>query len=243
MEKKTERLIRMAALVLCAVVAVVVLVRTWKDLTAPKTPASSQSSGTGSIEEEAKDGMWVEETELEAEENITLSIMEAVLGKAQQKKDLVVFEQKVSDIIKVTDDGKLPFKLSSKYQYIKYSGTASYTVDLSGIDAEHLKIDETTKTLTIYIPHSVQSLDINEEETQADDTENVGIFSIGDLKMTEEARMEVIADVKQNMEKKLKAENVLAVADRMAKMSVWEIYQPVVSGVSPDYTVVVEFLS
>ncbi|MBE5997894.1 MAG: DUF4230 domain-containing protein [Lachnospiraceae bacterium] len=243
MDKKTERIIRAAALVICAVALLAILIHAWKALTSPKTPAASGSASSGTVEAEAQDGMWVEETELETEEDITLSIMEAVLGKAQQRKNLIVFEQSISDIIKVTDEGSLPWGLTSKYQYIKYSGTATYTVDLRGINEEHLSVNENTKTLTIYIPHTEQNLDINEEETQADETENVGIFSIGDLKLTEEARSEVIEDVRQNMEQKLKAEKAAANADRMAKLSVWEIYQPVVTSVSPEYTVVVEFLS
>ena len=243
MEKKTERIIKAAALAVCAVLLLAILIHAWKALTAPKTLPSAESSSSGSIEAEAGDSMWVEESELEADEDITLSIKEAVLGKAQQKKDLIVLEQSVSDIIKVTDDGNLPWKLSRKYQYIKYSGTATYTVDLSGISEETLSVSEVTKTLTIYIPHVKQDLEINEEETQADETQNVGIFSIGDLEMTVDAQKEVTEKVRQNMEQKLKAEKAAANADRMAKLSVWEIYQPVVTSVSPEYTVVVEFLS
>ena len=241
MEKKTERIVKAAALAVCAVALVLILIHAWKALTGPREAASSGSAASGTVAAEASGGMWVEEKELEEEEDITLSLMEAVLGNAQQRKDLIVFEQSLSDIIKVTDAGKLPWGLSSKYQYIKYSGTATYTVDLSGIDAAHLFVNEMDKTLTIRIPHAVQSLDINEDETQTDATENTGIFSIGDLKMTEDARAEVIANVKSSMEQKLRESRVLDNADRMAKLSVWEIYQPVVTKVSPEYAVVVEF--
>ena len=43
------------------------------------------------------------------------------------------------------------------------------------------------------------------------------------------------------MEKTLADEKVIEIADRMAKLSVWEIYQPVVTKVDPAYTVAVEF--
>ncbi|MBQ9062172.1 MAG: DUF4230 domain-containing protein [Eubacterium sp.] len=240
MNKRRERIITAAALAVGAILIAVILFHAWKALTRPAESAAKQE--TGSIEAEAGDDIWVEETQLETNQNLTLSLKAAVLGTALQKKELVVFEQHLSDIIKVTDDGKLPFNLSAKYQYIKYSGTATYTVDLSGINDDTLRVDEDTKTLTIYIPHAVENLEINEEETQADDTENVGIFSIGDLRQTEQERTEVIADVKQNMEQKLKDDKIIENADRMAKLSVWEIYQPIVSKVSPEYTVVVEFL-
>ena len=235
-----ERRIRAAALAAAAVVIIIILVHAWKALTLPKTEPQDNS---GAIAEEAAEGIWVEETELDSNKNITLSLQEAILGAGEQMKNLEVFKQNVSDIIKVTDAGKLPFNLGAKYRYIKYSGTAIYTVDLSGIDSDHLKVDEEAKTITIYIPHAVENLSINEDETQADETENTGIFSIGDLKQTEEERNEVIARVKNNMRQKLADENVSELADRMAKMSVWEIYQPVVTGVSPEYSVVTEFVS
>ena len=74
-----------------------------------------------------------------------------------------------------------------------------------------------------------------------DETEKIGLFSIGDLKLSEEERSEVIAEVKSNMEQKLKKNKVQENAERMAILSVWEIYQPVVTKVDPTYTVITEF--
>lgn len=208
----------------------------WQVITTPKSGEQEDHS----IEEKSDD-IWLEQKPLDSNENITLSLKEAVLGKAEQQKKLQVFTQEVSDVTKITDEGWGFFKWGRKYQYVKYSGTATYTVDLSNMDENHLVINPDDRTLTILIPHVVEKLDINENETQADDTENVGIFSIGDLKLSEEERKEVISRVKATMEQKLKDEKSSENADRMAKLSVWEIYQPVVSKVSPDYTVVVEF--
>lgn len=241
MNMRYEQILRKAAPAVGLIVIIGILLHAWTLLTREPEPAAS--GNPGEIEAEAAGGIWVEESELEANPGLTLSIKEAVLGASSQKKDLEVFEQHVSDIIKVTDEGRLPFNLSAKYQYIKYSGTAIYTVDLSEIDDEHLLVDEDEKTVTIRIPHAEERLNINEDETQADDTEKIGIFSIGDLKQSEAERAEVIAKVKNNMKTKLDEQNVIETADRMAKLSVWEIYQPVVTKVSPEYTVVTEFTS
>ena len=240
MKKRNERLITAAAIAIAGILILIIMIHAVRTLTRPAESAPDQKAGT--IEAEAGDDIWVEESKLESDKNLTLSLKEAVLGASLQQKKLVVFEQKISDIQRIKDDGKLPFNLSAKYQYIKYSGTASYTVDLSGLNDERLQIDETEKTLTIYIPHVEEDLNINEDKTTFDETENVGIFSMGDVKLTEAARAEVIAAVKQNMEQKLAEDKVIDNADRMAKLSVWEIYQPVVTKISPDYTVVVEFL-
>ena len=232
-----ERMIRLTAVIVGAIVVILILIHAWKVFSEP-----SERNGKGEIETEAADDIWVDVVELGSNDDITVSLKEAVLGVAGQQKKLVVFEQKVSDIIKVTDEGKLPFGLSEKYQYVKYSGTASYTVDLAGVNENSLKISQEDKTITIFIPHAVVELNINEEKTQTDETEKVGIFSIGDLKLSEEERSEVIAEVKSNMAQKLEEDNIMDIADRMARLSVWEIYQPVVTKVSPEYIVVTEFI-
>ena len=236
MEKRTFGWIRPVVLIIGIALIAGILFHAWKTLT-----TAEKTAGGGKIETEAADEIWVDVVELESNKDVAVALKEAVLGTAQQQKKLVVFEQQISDIIKVTDEGKLPFNWSAKYQYVKYSGTASYTVDLGAINDTQLQVDEEAKTLTIRIPHAVESLDINEEETQSDDTEKIGFFSIGDLKLSEEERSEVIAEVKSNMEEKLKTGKVKENADRMAILSVWEIYQPVVTKVDPSFTVVTEF--
>ncbi|MBQ5952388.1 MAG: DUF4230 domain-containing protein [Lachnospiraceae bacterium] len=238
MKLDKERIIRIAVPVIGVLLILVIFLNAWKKLTTP-TPAET---GRHDVKKEAADDIWVKEEPLKENKKMTLSLKEAVLGHAQQEKNLIVFTQRISDIIKVTDKGALPFNLSKKQQYIKYTGVATYTVDLSDIREERLWVDEEAKTITIRIPHVVEKLDIDENETQADATENLGIFSIGDLKQSEDERAEVLAKVRENMAKTLADERVIEIADRLAKLSVWEIYQPVVTKVSHEYTVVVEFI-
>ena len=234
-------MIGLAVLVIGALLILWILLHAWKVLRTPREADADGSGAQGAIEQEAADTIWVEVEKMETNKNMTLSLKEAVLGEASQQKKLVVFQQKISDITKVESKGSLPFNLSAKYRYIKYSGTASYSVDLGALDDNHLMVDEEAKTITIYIPRPVEELNINEDETQADETEKIGLFSIGDLKQSEEERSEVIAKVKSNMKQKLEEDRIMDTAERMAKLSVWEIYQPVVSKVSPEYTVVTEF--
>ncbi len=215
-----------------------------RNLSAPVSKADTTGKGGANTAIEAEDdGIWKDEVVLEESPDMTLLIKEAVLGESQQQKDLVVYTQEISDVIKVVDDGNLPFGWSQKYQYVKYSGTASYSVNLDKIDEDHLKVDEDAKTLTINIPRTVEQLNLNEQETESDETQKVGLLAIGDLQMTEEGRKEVLQNVRNQMTETLKEENARSNADRMAQLSVWEIYQPVVSAVSPEYTVKVEFVS
>lgn len=219
-----------------AVCIAVICLHAWNTMENPQLAKQNHAANTAETED-----IWKDEETLDTNENITLSLKEAVLGESEQQKKLQVFTQEISDITKVTDKGWGPLNFGKKDQYVKYSGTAVYTVDLANMDEDHLSINEKDKTLTIYIPHVEEKLDINEEETQAEETQNVGIFSIGDLRLSEDERKEVISKVRDEMEQKLQEEKSGDNADRMAKMSVWEIYQPVVSKISPDYTVKVEF--
>ena len=57
--------------------------------------------------------------------------------------------------------------------------------------------------------------------------------------MEDEAKVEMEAEKK--MEETLLKEQMLRQADRFAKMTVWEIYQPFVAQVSPEYTFEVSF--
>lgn len=238
-DNRSETIVRTALIALGFIICIFIIINAIKIFT---HSIKRDDTAKTDIEVSSSDQIWLSESEMNSNRNITLSLKEAVLGASQQKKNLEVFEQKVSDIVKIQNDGAF-FKLfGAKYQYVKYSGTAMYTVDLSGIGDDTIKIDEESKTLTLYIPRPKEKLDIDEEETQADDTQKIGIFSIGDVKLSEEERSEVIASVKENMKQTLEKENVMANAERMAKLSVWEIYQPVISKVSPDYTVIIEFI-
>ena len=238
-DNRSETIVRTALIALGFIIGIFIIINAIKIFT---HSIKRNDTTKTDIEVSSSDQIWLSESEMNSNINITLSLKEAVLGASQQKKNLEVFEQKVSDIVKIQNDGAF-FKLfDAKYQYVKYSGTAMYTVDLSGIGDDTIKIDEESKTLTLYIPRPKEKLDIDEEETQADDTQKIGIFSIGDVKLSEEERSEVIASVKENMKQTLEKENVMANAERMAKLSVWEIYQPVISKISPDYTVIIEFI-
>ena len=59
--------------------------------------------------------------------------------------------------------------------------------------------------------------------------------------MTPEESAELETNAKEMMKAKLIEEKDAENADRFAILSTWEIFQPVVSAVSPDYRVVIEF--
>jgi hypothetical protein len=187
------------------------------------------------------DGFWKTKEQLENDKNITLYMQEAVLGSSERTKKLEVFVQEVSDVTKLEDKGILPFDLDKKTMYIKYSGTATYTVDLSQLTDADVTVNQGNKIVTICIPHVEEKLELNTDETQAQETQHDGIFSLGDLKVKPESMIKAQQDVTKNMKEKLSKEKTKDNADKMAVMSVWEIYQPIIQQIDSSYAVNVEF--
>ncbi len=166
---------------------------------------------------------------------------EAILGDASQLKKLEVFTTEISDLATITKAGLGKFKVFSKCKYITYHGQATYTVDLSQLNQNNISYDEKTKVVTLSIPKPVQEeINIPEENIEYGDTTK-GILAFGDITLKPEEIGEVQGRAREKMEKKLEETNSMQEAERFAKLSVWEIYQPIVNGVSPECTLEVEF--
>ncbi len=166
---------------------------------------------------------------------------EAILGDSEKLKKLEVYKQELSDAGTITNTGLFNLGMFTKNQVITYNGTVVYTVDLSKLSKSDIVFDEEEKMITLKIPHAQQEeINIPEDRIQFSDPEK-GLLAFGDIKATPEQIMEVQAGARQKMQEKLDADNVLEIADRFAKLSVWEMYSPIIKGVAKDYSLQVEF--
>ncbi len=166
---------------------------------------------------------------------------EAILGDSEKLKKLEVFQQEVSDVSTVTDTGFINWSIFTKNQLITYNGTAVYTVDLGTLSKNDIIFNEEEKIITLKIPHAVQEeINIPEDQIQFGATDG-GLLAFGDIKMTAEQAAEIQAGAREKMEQKLAADNCQETADRFAKLSVWEMYSPIIKGVAKDYSLEVEF--
>ena len=77
-------------------------------------------------------------------------------------------------------------------------------------------------------------------KTEVGDSQN-GWLAFGDIKLTAEQQQEFEVKAKEELGTKLDEEERYTQADRFAKLSAFEIYQPLVKTVSPAYKVVIEF--
>ena len=170
-----------------------------------------------------------------------LDFKNAVLGEASEHQELIVMEQDLQILTTVTKAGLGNLEIFSKTKDINYAGTGVYTVDLSGIDEDHIEVDEENKTVTVYIPHTVlQYVNIDYDNIEFNDTEK-GLLAFGDLALTAEQQTEIEKSVQEAMRAELESESLFAQADELAKYKTWDIFQPLISAVSAEYKVDIEF--
>lgn len=166
---------------------------------------------------------------------------EAVLGDEEQLKKLEVYSREVTDVATLTQTGLFNIKAFSKYQLITYNGTAVYTVDLRGLTADDITLDEETKIVTMKVPSpQLEPINIPSENIQFGEVEKEA-FAFGNIKLTPEQQAEVETQAKERMLQKLESENVISDATAAAEHSIWEIFQPMISNLSSKYTLKIEF--
>ena len=166
---------------------------------------------------------------------------DAVLGGASEHQELIVFEQELSIPTTLTKSGLGNLAIFSKMKNITYYGTGVYTVDLSRMDSDHILVDEDDQVVTILIPHTVlQYVNAELEKTEFEETDK-GILSFGEIKLTPEETGILETAVLTAMRERLDAADMYREADRFATLKTWEIFQPLVTAVSPAYKVEMEF--
>lgn len=171
-----------------------------------------------------------------------LDFQDAILGEASKKQELIVMEQPVKVSTTVTKSGLGNLEIFSKVKNIAYNGTGVYTVDMSKINKDHIDVDLDNKKVTVYIPHAIlQYVNLDLENVEFEDTEK-GLLAFGDLALTTEQVNEIEQSVKNSMHEELDTKELYEKADEFAKMSTWQMFQPLVSAVSSEFIVDMEFI-
>ena len=166
---------------------------------------------------------------------------EVILGDSSKLKKLEVYSQEMSQMVQLTNAGIAKLKVFSKSKYYTYHGTAIYTVDLSKLTSDSMMLDEENLTLTLLIPHAeMTTLDIPQDKMEIGDTQK-GVLAFGELSMTDEDSKELMAKAREDMTAKLVENKVQEQADKIAKMTVWELYQPLITKMAPGYSLKIEF--
>ncbi len=165
-------------------------------------------------------------------------IADTILGKTQDKGELVVMEQEVSVKIQLTR-ALWNVPLFEKTKTVYSHGVGGFSVDLSQITEGGLSWDSSTKAMTITIPHaSLSYIDPDFSKTEFGDTERA-ILAFGDIKLTQEQQNVLNVEIEEAMEKALNTETRLRVADIKAKQKVKELLKPLLKELKEDIKVYV----
>ena len=170
-----------------------------------------------------------------------LDFEDAVVGKAEEKQELIVMEQPMQLTETITHSGLGDLAIFMKTKNITYHGTGIYTVDLKDISKDDIEVDNDKKTVTITVPHStLKTVNPDYDKIEFEDTE-LGMFAIFDLTLTAEQQNEIEKSVMADMREMLSEDQYMKQADEFAEMKIWDTFQPFVTSVAPDYKLEIEF--
>lgn len=160
---------------------------------------------------------------------------DAILGEAQGRSELIVMEEPMQLTTTIHREGPWEWEVFRRTKNVTFYGTGVYTVDLSKMNASAIKVDEENKTVTVTVPKAVlQYVNPDYEKIEFEDTD-MGIFAFKDITMTVEEQTALENSVVKEMRESLSSTDLMDAANDFAKMKVWEIFQPLVTAVSPEF--------
>ncbi|MBR2067047.1 MAG: DUF4230 domain-containing protein [Solobacterium sp.] len=162
---------------------------------------------------------------------------DVILGQATRQQLLVVDEQEVSVASTITNTGLFNLSVFTKVMNQTIYGIGQYTIDLTQIKKDDIKLDEENYTLTISVPYpELHKVIFEPDKTKIGDV-NKGWLAFGDIKLTPEQTKTYEVEANTRLEERLNEKECYETAVRFAKLTAYELYQPLVSSVSPAYKV------
>lgn len=151
-----------------------------------------------------------------------------LLGEAQLEKKLLIMTQKATAPQTAKKDGLWSIPVFKQTKVIIFHGEGNYTVDLSSLSSRDFEIDDDNRNITINIPKPQLSVKLLPQETEFFDSSN-GMLRFGDMEITPELMTTLESQGIERITEILESDtNAWDTAIRFAKLSVKEIYEPVI---------------
>lgn len=167
-----------------------------------------------------------------------IQFQDAILGETREKSELVVLEQDVEVSTEISQ-ALANIALFEKTKTLISYGTGIYAVDLSGIGAAQIALDEEARLVTVVIPHATLAyVNFDVTKTESGQTKRA-LFGFGDIKLTTEQMTLIETSVDAAMREKLGSPEALLAADERALKRVSELLDPLVKSVAAEFSVVV----
>ncbi|MBO4235459.1 MAG: DUF4230 domain-containing protein [Firmicutes bacterium] len=166
-----------------------------------------------------------------------VDFQDAILGEAVGHSELIVMEEPMQLSTTLLKEGPWEWEVFRRAKNITYYGTGVYTVDLSKLAASQIKVDDANKKVTVTVPSAkLQYVNPDYEKIEFEDTDK-GLLAFTDIKLTAEEQATLENSVLEEMRTHLSSPDLMASANEFAKMKIWELFQPLVTSVSPEYKV------
>lgn len=152
-----------------------------------------------------------------------------LLKEAQFEKKLIIMTQKAQAPEVAEKPGLWGVPAFKQTKAMLFHGEVTYFVDLSSLSDSDFVIDNEEKTITIHIPKPQFSVKLLPEETEFFDASN-GVLRFGEMQLAPEMlttlETQGIARITETLEND---SNTWETAQKFAKLSVKEIYEPLVA--------------
>lgn len=177
-----------------------------------------------------------------------------LLQEAQQEKKLIIMTQKASASQVAKKDGLFNLPIFKQTKAIVFYGEGTFFVDLAKLSSDDFVVDDEEKTITINIPKPEFTVKLLPDETEFFDSSN-GLLRFGEMQITPEAMITIETQGIERITRTLEEDsNTWATAEKYAKLSVKEIFEPLVKAqvdaavqnaedefaIPPQYTIIVE---
>lgn len=171
----------------------------------------------------------------------TVEIQESILLEAEDKAQLIVFEQNVEVDIQISQKlWNIP--VFEKTKKIHAYGVGAFGVDLGAMTKNAISVDHNIREVYITLsPTSLMYVEPDYTKTTYEDTQKA-IFAFGDIRMTQEQQTVVNQDIKKAMTEKLKGKALLDTADEKAIARVKELLEPLIKEIVPGYKIIVQMV-
>lgn len=172
----------------------------------------------------------------------TTQIQEAVLMDTRDKSEFIVLNQDIKIDIQISQMlWNIP--IFEKTQVIHAFGTGAYGLDLSDIASGSMEVNHNLRVVTITLDHaSLLYIEPDYMKTQYEDTQHA-LLAFGDIKMTQEQQTVVNQEIKDAMKDALNTQELLSRADEESKEKVEKLLEPLIHGIVPTYSIVIQNIS
>lgn len=164
---------------------------------------------------------------------------ETLIKKIEQKQKLITTEAQISE--KVTIDNSWGnLDIFKKLQNISFTGTGTYSIDLSNLKNENISIDNKSRIITLNVSTpQIESINIDDSKTQYQ-TDN-GLFRFGEIKLTTEEHEAIMQNVKKDMSTKMLEDTYYNKALSNSKKSIKNILNSILDNSGVKYYLNIKF--